>query len=69
MCQHRVIMKGDFIMENLTLEQRAHDLAILLCQQKLSEKHVLCDHSDVFDFVKTYEHYYSYALDSFEQIK
>lgn len=46
-------------------EQRAHDLAVILCQQHDS-KAVECDQGKVFDYVKMYEHYYKYVLDSFE---
>ena len=51
------------------LETRAHDLAVILCQQELSKKTILCSFDAVFDFVKTYEHYYSYVLNSFESVK
>lgn len=51
------------------LEQRAHDLAVILCQCSASSKRVECDPSSVFDFVKEYEHYYKYVLRSFEDIK
>ncbi|MCI8957311.1 MAG: hypothetical protein HFG29_10165 [Eubacterium sp.] len=51
------------------LEKRAHDLAVILCQQELSKKNISCSSDAVFDFVKTYEHYYSYVLNSFESVK
>ena len=41
----------------VNIEQRAHDLAIILCQQTLSDKKIECKHESVFDFVKTYEHF------------
>lgn len=53
----------------LTKEQRAHDLAVILCQRSISGRRVKCDHGDVFDFVKEYEHYYKYVLKSFEDTK
>lgn len=51
------------------LEQRAHDLAIILCQRSIQTSHVSCEPGAVFDFVKEYEHFYEYVLKSFENIK
>lgn len=63
-------MKGESKMsEKLTIEQRAHDLAVILSQQILSSQKIVCSHESVFDFVKTYEHFYEYALKSFESVK
>lgn len=51
------------------LEQRAHDLAVILCQRSIEAKSVACEPGEVFDFVKEYEHFYKYVLNSFESIK
>ncbi len=51
------------------LEKRAHDLAVILCLRSIKEKSVECEPGSVFDFVKEYEHFYKYALNSFEDIK
>lgn len=51
------------------LEKRAHDLAVILCLRSIKEKKVECEPGSVFDFVKEYEHFYKYVLNSFEDIK
>ncbi len=50
-------------------EQRAHDLAVILCQRSIESKRVSCEPGEVFDFVKEYEHFYKYVLNSFENVK
>lgn len=52
--------------DKLSKEQRAHDLAIVLCKQHLINELVPCEKEKTFEFVKMYEHYYKYALESFE---
>lgn len=54
---------------NVSLEQRAHDLAIVLCHASLDKFPVECSHASVFEFVKMYEHFYKYALLSFEDFQ
>lgn len=54
---------------SVSLEQRAHDLAIVLCHVSLEKSPVECSDAPVFEFVKMYEHFYKYALQSFEDIQ
>lgn len=54
-------------MDNLSQEQRAHDIALLLLQYNFPDDVVPCDEISVFNIVKDYEHFYKYALDSLEE--
>ena len=51
------------------LEQRAHDLAVIFVQHNLGSDKINCEPTHVFELVKEYEHFYQYALNSFEDMK
>lgn len=50
------------------LEQRAHDLAVIFVQHNLDSDEISCEPAHVFDLLKEYEHFYQYALNSFEDV-
>lgn len=51
------------------LEQRAHDLAVIFVQHNLGSDKINCEPTRVFELIKEYEHFYQYALNSFEDMK